>query len=108
VKPPEPPPESSPASQGAERGLRASLGTIPDYGSDDGGVVLSGVGPGSAAETAGLRAKDVVVRLGPYKIDNIYDLTEALSRLKPGDEVDVEFVRDGAKQTAKATLKARR
>jgi hypothetical protein len=104
----EPPAESAPAATGAEAGLRAWLGTIPDYGADDGGVVLSGASAGSPAAKAGLQAKDVVKRVGEYKIDNVYDLTEALSKLKPGDEVELVYVRGGETRTVKIQLAARR
>lgn len=104
----EPPAESGPASRGAEAGLSAWLGTIPDYGADDGGVVLAGTSAGSPAAHAGLRAKDVVKRVGVVKIDGIYDLTEALRRHAPGDEVEVEYVRDGELQKVQLRLGARR
>lgn len=103
------PMEPAPAPvQGAEQGLRAWLGTIPDYGADEGGVVLSGTSKGSPAETAGLVAKDIVIKVGEFKIDNINDLTMALGRLKPGQEVDVVYKRGAETKTVKVTIKARR
>lgn len=108
VKPPDPPATSGPASQGAEQGLRAWLGSIPDYGAEDGGVVLSGTSAGSPAERAGMKKGDVLKRLGSYKIENIDDLTMALGRLKPGEEVEIEFRRDGEMKTLKLVLGRRR
>ncbi|HKE00970.1 MAG TPA: M20/M25/M40 family metallo-hydrolase [Planctomycetota bacterium] len=104
VAPPKPPAESSPSSSSAESGMRASLGTIPDYGAEGDGMVIAGVSAGGAAEKAGLKKGDVLVKLGIFKIGDVYDLTEALARLKPGEEVDVDFVRDGAKKSVKAVL----
>jgi len=49
-------------------GARPSLGTIPDMASEPGGVLLQGVRAGSAAETAGMRAGDVLVGMGEYTI----------------------------------------
>lgn len=105
----EPPaPESGAASRGAEQGLRAWFGSIPDYGAEEGGVVLSGTSPGSPAEKAGLKAKDIVKRLGPYEIKNVEDLTMALGRMRPGEEVEVVYVRDAETKTLKLVLGRRR
>ncbi len=107
VEPPEDPAESRPAG-GAEQGLGASLGTIPDYGAEDGGLVLQGVTAGSAAAEAGLRAGDTLLRLGEFRIGDVYDLTEALRRHAPGDEVTLEYRRGSETLTARVTLKSRR
>lgn len=64
-------------------GLRAYLGTIPDYTQADVvGVKLSGVVKGSPAARAGLQAGDLVVRLSGKSIENIYDYTYALDGLR--------------------------
>jgi hypothetical protein len=108
VKPPEPPPESGPTSRGAEQGLRTWLGTIPDYGAEEGGVVLSGTSAGSPAQKAGMQAKDILKKVGSFEIRDINDLSEALARLKPGDEVEVQFLRDGTPHKLTLTLGARK
>ncbi|MDH4348709.1 MAG: M28 family peptidase, partial [Gemmatimonadota bacterium] len=57
--PPPPPPAAS-----ASGGGGASLGTIPDMTENPGGVRLSGVRAGSAADKAGLRAGDIIIGIG--------------------------------------------
>lgn len=76
--------------------LRAYLGTIPDYAESDApGVKLSGVSRNGPADTAGLRAGDVIVELAGRKIENIYDYTYAIEALKVGRTVQLVVQRDG-------------
>jgi S1-C subfamily serine protease len=71
------------------------------------GVGVAAVEPGSAAERAGLRAGDVITRVGEVQVDNTGDLTQALFRYGPGAAVEVEYVRDGNRQTAQVTPDSR-
>lgn len=87
--------------------IRAYLGTIPEYGIATEGVRLAGVSSGSPAARAGLREGDVIIRLAEKKIQNIEDLTDALSARKAGDEVEVVVLRSGKPLTLKATLSSR-
>jgi hypothetical protein len=89
------------------RGFRTYLGTIPDYGATAAGVRLAGVSSGSPAARAGLKEGDVIIRLADKKIQNIEDLTDALSERKAGDEVEIEILRIDKPVTMKATLKSR-
>jgi S1-C subfamily serine protease len=70
-------------------------------------VRLAGVSSGSPAALAGLKEGDVVIRLGDKKIQNIEDLTDALSDRKTGDEVEIVVLRTDKPLTLKATLKSR-
>ena len=77
-------------------GMRAYLGTIPDYAQTDRqGVRLSGVIDGGPAERAGLRGGDVIVELSGRQIENIYDYTYAIDALKVGEGVEVVVLRGG-------------
>ncbi len=77
-------------------GLRAYLGTIPDYAQTDvKGVKLSGVGQGGPAAAAGMRGGDVVVELAGKKIENIYDYTYAIDALKIGEKTKIVVEREG-------------
>ncbi len=72
----------------ARGGMRAYLGTIPDYAQEDGqGVRLSGATKGGPAEKAGVMPGDVIVELAGTKIENIYDYTYVLQALKVGQPV---------------------
>ncbi|MDZ4662486.1 MAG: M28 family peptidase [Pseudomonadota bacterium] len=81
----------------ARSDFRVSLGTLPDYvqSPDTKGVKLSGVKPGSPAEKAGLQKDDVIVELAGKKISNIYEYSDLLRLLKPGEEIKVRVIRSG-------------
>ncbi len=96
------------AQAGPSRSFRVSLGTIPDYSAEAEGVTLSGVRPGSAAERAGLRQGDVIVKFGDRSIRNIQDYTIALSERNPGDVVTIVVKRGGQEVTLTATLESPR
>ncbi len=99
--------ERNAPEQGSRASMRAYLGTIPDYTTEDTGVKLSGVVGGGPAEKAGLKSGDIIVGFGTKKIENIYDLTDALSATKIGEPVDVFVMRDGKRVKLKVTPVAR-
>jgi hypothetical protein len=86
--------------------FRVSLGSIPDYGYEGEGVLLSGVRPGSAAEKAGLQKGDILVRFNGRAVKNVQEYTLALGDCKPGDTVEVVVKRGAEIVTVKATLAA--
>jgi S1-C subfamily serine protease len=67
------------------------------------GAGIMAVEPGSAADRAGLRAGDVITRVGEIPIRRTGDLTQALFRHGPGTAVEVEYVRGGERHTARVT-----
>ncbi len=90
----------------AASGFRVRLGTIPDYSRESGGMAITAVRAGSPAEQAGIRGGDIVVRIGPHEIDDVYDYMAALNEFDPGDEVDVVVVRGGERVTVRVVLGA--
>jgi hypothetical protein len=97
----------APQQAGAGTGYGAYLGTIPDFSPVEHGVKLSGVGAGSPAERAGLRQGDVIVAMNETEIADLYAFTDALRERRPGDEVRVTVLRDGARLTVRAVLGSR-
>ncbi len=101
-------PSRPPSDRAAgQPGMRAYLGTMPDYAVDIQGVRVAAVSPDSPAARAGLLEGDVIVQLADRKIQNIEDLTSALQARSPGDEVALIVLRKGVSLTVKATLRAR-
>ncbi len=90
--------------------LKVSLGVIPDYASSGGeGLRIFGTRKDSPAYRAGLREGDVIIKIGNYRIKNIYDLMYALSRYNPGDEAEIVYLRDGREIRSRVKFeKARR
>ena len=89
------------------RGFRVYLGTVPNYSDQADGLKLDGVRSGSPAEKAGLRAGDVVIKLGKLPIKNVYDYTYALGEMRGGEEVDAVIRRDGKELVLKITPEKR-
>lgn len=86
-------------------GTSAYLGSIPDMGASDvTGVRLTGVRAGSPADSAGLKAGDIIVELGGKPVKDLYAYTDALYSHKPGDTVDIVVLRGTERVTVKATL----
>ena len=86
-------------------GHRASLGTIPDMTDSPGGVRLTGVRSGSAADEAGLQAGDIIVQIGQFEVKDLQGLQTALVSLSSGDSVTIVYLRNGERREAQATLR---
>ena len=69
------------------------------------GVLLAEVLQEGPARDAGLRVGDVVAKIGDSKIEGMKDLVGALSHLTIGDEVSVQFVRNGTSYETKLRLR---
>jgi Tol biopolymer transport system component len=94
----------APKNSGVRTGLRAYLGTIPDYAQGDTkGVKLSGVSPIGPAAKAGVKAGDIIIKLGGKDIANIYDYTYVMGDLKIGKETTITVQRDGKSVDLKIT-----
>jgi hypothetical protein len=86
---------------------KVSLGIIPDFAYRGKGCRLSGVVPGSPAESSGLKEGDVIVRIGSDAIHNLRDLSNVLKSLKPGDKISITFLRAEKKMRAEAEVVVR-
>lgn len=95
-----------PSAMGSS-GSGAYLGTVPDFAPVERGVRLSGVTAGSPGAAAGLRAGDVLVRLGSREIADLQGFTDALRAHQPGDRVRVAVIREGREVTLEAVLGSR-
>ncbi|BCW95793.1 MAG: M20/M25/M40 family metallo-hydrolase [Fimbriimonadales bacterium] len=88
-------PQQPQPQQGASRGgFRVRIGLIPSY-SEQEGVLLDGVAPGSPAEQAGLKAGDRIVAVMGQRVKNIEELTSLYEKMEPGKPVEFTIVREG-------------
>ncbi|WP_020076023.1 trypsin-like peptidase domain-containing protein [Cryocola sp. 340MFSha3.1] len=71
---------------------------------DQPGLYVQSVTPGGPSQQAGLRAGDVITRVDGRPVGSVDDLTAIQLTSKPGDGVDVVYVRDGRRQTTTVTL----
>jgi hypothetical protein len=75
--------------------FKVTLGIMPDYTFQEGGVRVDGVSDGRPAANAGLKAGDIIVRLGNIVINGMQTYMEALSKFSPGDKTTIRFLRNG-------------
>jgi hypothetical protein len=75
-----------------------TMGIVPDYMYESGGVKVDGVTEGKPAANAGVIAGDIIVKMGQVKVTDMYSYMDALSLYKKGDEITVIVLRDGKEQ----------
>ncbi|WP_294445690.1 DegQ family serine endoprotease [uncultured Mailhella sp.] len=68
------------------------------------GALIGSVLDGEPAAKAGLRAGDVIVRVGDTDIDSASALTRSVASLKPDTKVDIVVLRDGKEVKTTVTL----
>ena len=68
------------------------------------GAYLTAVSSGSPASTAGLKPGDIITSLGGVALDATHSYINTLFTFKPGDQITVDFVRNGANQQVQVTL----
>jgi hypothetical protein len=95
-----------PQRERRDRAGGAFLGIVADGAGGD-GVRLAEIMPGSAAERAGVRGGDVIFRLAGEPVQRFEDLRRVIAGKKPGDTVELVYLRNGEDRTASAALGAR-
>lgn len=69
------------------------------------GVIVTSVAQNSAAEKAGMKMTDVIVKINDTEVTSSMDLRKYLySKVKIGDEIELSFYRGDKLETAKLTL----
>ena len=69
------------------------------------GFYIDEIEEGFGAGSAGLTRGDIIKSVDGFKINRFSDLSGYLSSKRPGDKVEVNYVRDGKLKTAIVTLK---
>ncbi len=90
--------------------LGVTITTIDEEGANalgaevDSGALVSNIEPGSAAEQAGLLVDDIIVKVDDKKIDDSRELANAIGLKGSGEQVSIEYVRNGKSHQVTATL----
>ena len=71
------------------------------------GVKIDQVVDNSTAKAIGLEEGDVITSINNEKVTNINELRDALWTMEPGDDLEVEFVRDGRSMSKSGKIKSR-
>lgn len=83
---------------------RPSLGTMPDYAGNVEGCRLEFIRENGPADRAGIKAGDVIVKLGDNKVGSVEDYDAALRKFRPGDTIKVTVKRGDKTLELEATL----
>ena len=75
--------------------IRERLGLSSD------GVIVIEVAPGSPAAAAGIRPYDVITRFDGEAVESADELVSAVRAKKPGDTVEIVWMRDGERMTVR-------
>jgi S1-C subfamily serine protease len=95
------------SSAAPSSGYGPYFGSVPEFGEGTVGVKFADVREGSPAAKAGFKAGDTMVMFDGKPITNLQDFTYVLQGHKPGDEVIVKVMRNGAPIETKVTLSRR-
>lgn len=76
--------------------LNISATTVATQDGQEAGVGIISANSGGAAADAGLQAGDVITGLGGQQTPNVATLNALLAQLKPGDKVEVKYLRPNA------------
>ena len=69
------------------------------------GVFVNGLSEDGAAEKAGIKKGDVIVKVNSVGIKSVPQLQEQVGRYNPGDKIKVLVVRDGKEKSISVTLR---
>ena len=68
------------------------------------GLYVAKVNPDCAADRVGIRHGDIILRVAGKEVNTFAEMMEELGLFSPGDEVEVDYERNGHTNTIKATL----
>jgi hypothetical protein len=75
--------------QNQARSFKVTLGVMPDYAFDKKGLRIDGVTEGKPAAKAGLKAGDIILKMGENDIADVYSYMDALGKFKKGESTKV-------------------
>ena len=99
VEMPERPTYVKPAQRVPRRGAQAYLGIVPNYNQEEKGLRVMKVNDDSPAAKAGVKADDVIIKIGDVEVLGIRELTAGLRKYKVGQKVKL-VVRRGDDEEA--------
>ncbi len=73
--------------------FNVSMGIMPDYTFAGNGVRADGVSEGKPAQKAGLKAGDIILQIGEYKVGSMESYMQTLTKFKKGDRAKVKYKR---------------
>ncbi len=71
------------------------------------GVWIAETDPQGAAAEAGLKKGDAIIKINGNAVSTNAQLSEEIARMKPGDKVNVTYMRNGGEKSTTVTLKGK-
>jgi putative serine protease PepD len=99
--------EVLPALRRGERIERPYLGVSTARPENRPGARVAEVVDGGPADRGGLRAGDVITRVGDTRVGQPEDVARAIASRSPGDQIEITFVRDGDERSETVRLGTR-
>jgi aminopeptidase YwaD len=84
--------------------FKVTLGVVPDYLYDGKGMRIDGVTEGKPAAAAGLKAGDIVTRVGSVEVIDMMSYMKGLGAFNKGDKATVTWLREGKEMKAEVTF----
>jgi aminopeptidase YwaD len=81
------------AAMGRSIKYTVSLGVLPDYAFTGVGLRIEGASQGKLGEKIGLKGGDVLLQMGDYKIVDVINYMQTLSKFKKGDKTTLTYKR---------------
>ena len=95
---------NNPHAGNARSSFKVTMGIIPDYAYDKGGIRIDGVTKGRPAEIAGIQTGDVIMKLGENSTADMQLYMKALGKFEKGQTIDAEVTRGTEKIIFKITF----
>jgi len=70
-----------------------TMGIMPDYTFSGTGIRCDGVTDGKPAQKAGLKAGDIIIKVGDYTVSSMESYMQTLGKFQKGDKAKVKFKR---------------
>jgi Zn-dependent M28 family amino/carboxypeptidase len=81
-----------------------TLGIMPDYTFSGAGVRADGVSDNKPAQKAGLKAGDIILSIGEYKVSSLESYMQTLGKFKKGDQTTLTYQREGKVMSTTVTF----
>ncbi len=90
--------EAGAKTRSTRMNFKITLGIVPDFtSSENNGLGVGGVRADGPADQGGMQKGDVITALDGMEVTNIYDYMARLKKLKSGQIITVDVMRDGEK-----------
>ena len=87
------------------QGVNVDEATKNRYNLDSVGVYIKYIEQFSAAEKAGLKIADIIVKVQGEAVTSVEELNEVKNKYKVGDTITLDIIRDGKEKKVEVTLK---